>query len=48
MFFNKPFVIDEAAIQPNDVVSRTLATPINPSDVAQILAGITMQFQALV
>ena len=33
------FVIDEAAIQPNDVVVKTLATPINPSDVAQIFGG---------
>ncbi|CAX45455.1 enoyl-[acyl-carrier protein] reductase [nadph, b-specific], putative [Candida dubliniensis CD36] len=33
------FEIDEAAIQPNDVVVKTLATPINPSDIAQIFGG---------
>lgn len=42
------FVIDEAAIQPNDVVVKTLATPINLVTLHKIFGDITMQFQALV
>ncbi|EMG49510.1 ETR1 Enoyl-[acyl-carrier-protein] reductase 1 [Candida maltosa Xu316] len=33
------FEIDESRLETNDMVVKTLATPINPSDVSQILGG---------